>query len=360
MASCAGERFIAPRTSPRVRMSEVRYGPFRLSPRLVQTFVLLLPPALMFALQGLHETTIHCQRDQSGLSCTVRESPSCAGGDPFTPVSALSTRRVVRSRSVPHAIGRVLVLDTQGREHESFDVSYADSAALASALQRFISDGTDTHFDESLAEFRFGLALGVLFLGLGLLALGTAIRGSGSALLSVSPERDRLAVARKFCGVTFSRYELDVGHAAAVEIAWSPTDARGQSGLRDLSGRLRVITPDGNAFIPRHYAGGRKVHLRGAAELRELLQLPPMYDELFEPALAPAESGLGNRIGTVVCGIALGTAEGLCLMYILSVLLGPRPTPFDLSPLWLIAVSAALGAIVAQRWERRRFDNDRE
>jgi len=334
----------------------LRYGPFRLAPGALQFFILLLPLLLTFALQALHETTVRCQRDKIGLSCTVRESPSGVGGDPFTPVSARSTREVVRSRSGPHVMGRVIVLDTQGREHQSLDVSHDDSVALASALQRFIGDGTEAHFDQSLDQFSLGAAVfGAVFFALGLLLLGSAVRGSGSVELSLGLDRERLTLARKYCGVTFSRYELNVARAAAVEIQWFRQ--HGRHGPGDLFGRLCVATPNGNVFIPSHYARGRQVHLRGAAQLRELLHLTPMHDHLFEPELAHPELRLVDRAGTVLFGVAIGIFEGRLLVASLSLLLGPRPLPIDLSPLWLIAVGAGLGGLIAPQWARQRLDD---
>jgi hypothetical protein len=334
----------------------LRYGPFRLAPSALQFFILLLPVVLVFSLQALHATTVRCQRDRLGVSCAMHESPSGVGGDPFTPASVRSTRKVVQSRSGPHAMGRLVVLDTQGREHQSFDVAHEDALAVANALQRFIDDGAETHFDQSLDQFASGdAAFAVLCLAIALFALGNAFRGSGWAELDWHPNRQRLAVARKYCGLTCSRCELDVAGAASVEIQWFRKHDR--HGPGDLFGRLCVATPNGNVFIPAQYARGRRVHMRGAAAVRDLLGLAPMNDELYEPALTRPAPGLAERVGTVVFGLAVGIGVGACFMQSLWLLLGDRSSQSGLSFLWLIAAAAVLGGLVAPRWARQRLDD---
>jgi hypothetical protein len=327
----------------------LRYGPFPVGRRQLLTFLVMLPLILTFVLQGLHRTRLSCMRDTRGVTCTLIELPSGVG-DAFSPVSARSTRQIVRGRSGPHAMGSLAVLDTSGEEHESIAVSYDESSELAGELQRYLA-GTVAKFDGVLYDFRFSLVLAGLLSTLGGLALRAAISRSGWAELVLDREREQLTVTRKWCALALSRTELDVRGAHAVDIDWLREEPMRASSA-DLSARLWLHTPNGSAFIPEQYARGALVHLRGAAALRELLGLSPVDTPIYDPAAMVPKLELRDRIQAIVVGAACGATHGLCLLASVQFWAGPRPSPVALSSGWLIVAGAALEAFIALCWSQ--------
>ena len=327
----------------------LRYGPFPVGRRQLLTCLVILPLILTFVLQGLHRTRVSCTRDTRGVTCTLSELPSGIG-DAFSPVSARSTRQIVRGRSGPHAMGSLAVLDTSGEEHESIAVSYDESLELATELQRYLA-GTLAQFDGALYDFRFGLVLAGLLTALSGLALHAALSRSGWAELVLDRERERLTVTRKWCALALSRTELDVRGAHAVDIDWLREEPKHATST-DLSARLWLHTSNGSAFIPERYARGAVVHLRGAAALRELLGLSPVDTQIYEPSAMVPKRELRDRIEGIVVAAACGATHGFCLPASVQFWSGPRPSPVALSSGWLIVAGAALEAFIALCWSQ--------
>jgi len=327
---------------------ELRYGPFPIGRRQLLTFLVVLPLVLTFALQGLHRTSVSCTRETRGVTCTLLELPSGVGGA-FSPLSARSTRQIVRGRGGPHAKGRLVVLDTLDEEHASIAVSYDESLELAAELQRYLA-GTQTQFQGELYDLRFGLALGGLFLALGGLALRASLSRSGWAELAFDRPRGRLTVTRRCCGFVISRTELDVSGAQAVDIDWhreTPNLSRA-----DRSARLWLHTVSGSVFIPERYARGDLVHVQGAAALRQLLGLPPADTQIDDWTPLMPKRKLSDHLEAIVVGAASGAVHGLCLLASLQLCYDSRSLPLAGSSGWLIVAGAVLEAFIALCWSR--------
>jgi hypothetical protein len=336
-------------------LPQLRYGPFPVERRQIVSFLVVLPVVLTFVLQGLHRSSVSCTRERRGVTCALTELPSGVG-DAFSPVSARSTRQIVRGRSGPHAIGTLVVLDTLGQQHESIAVSYDESLELAAELQRYL-DGTQAQFDGVLYDFRFGLVLGGLFLALGGLALRAGLSGSGWVELVFDRQRGRLTATRRCCGLAISRTELDVSGVQAVDIAWHREPSKNAT-RADLSARLCLWmhTPNGSAFIPERFARGDIVHLQGAAALRELLSLTPVDTQIYNPSLPIPKGKLSDQIEAIAVGAACGAVHGLCLLASLQFCYGSRSLPLAGSSGWLIVAGAALGAFIVLCWSRLASD----
>ncbi len=319
-------------------------------------FLLGLPLAALPIVSALHGTTIRCARPGESVTCTVRDTLALEPSRPFTPVIARSTRRTVVGRSGPREIGRVVVRDTDDLEHESIEVAYEDSLLLASRLQRFLVDRELTHLEDSLEEWPGGTVLGGLFLALLSVALLFGLRDSGRVELALSgpSEPRRLTVTRKFWGFTLSRRVLDVTGAYSVVIEVSGKD-RGLPDAHakvDLFGRLRVLAPQGDVFIPERYARGRRVHVQGALALRELLGLPPADDSTFAPWLTPPKVAKLGWTETVAIGVAYGVVLGLLLLRTASFVFGDDPLPLRATLDWMILGGAVIASILLMRWMR--------
>ncbi|KYF69907.1 hypothetical protein [Sorangium cellulosum] len=321
----------------------VGYGPFPIRAARLLFSLLLLLGAIIVSIIALSKDHLACT---PGARCVLtRATPSRTTG---FPMSALRDARVDITRGSKGGSQGAVVLVLDGGHQLSLQKVSPERAAEVAAIVRAGIAG-EQRIDVTLRGpwWIFPLAIGMLAMGLTMAYSST--KGLGRFHLEITRGGAALRARRFVLTIPVSSHEVSLEGVADVRVEggtlgemWlgkgeAPSPA-GRIVLVDRSGAARPLT---EAAFP-----GQAVHLRAAAELRELLGIERERHGVEEQlaSLPLTRTPIGTRIAVAWAGMTVGALAGLGIFGLAGVALGLLSTS-DPIETWSLAVGGGGGAI---------------
>ena len=276
---------------------------------------------------------------------------------PF-PLDQLRGARVIEVKS-GKSTRSVVQLDLGARKWRMVPTTAAETQRVAAKINDFVKSDAPTFEVRQHNPIWFGL-VGIGFLLAGTVLIWSGLRGAGRIRLEVTS--DRIRWTRRVFGLRLSKGELrmDAFRDAVrdVVVEWSKRSHffQHRHELPETFARLRVIDKDGTSrpIVERSFRG-HKVHLRAAAELRRVLELPPRpadaqreQDHLAAAARPPETpssfSGKGGRFAAAWLGMCLGALGGMMLLALFKLIFQSASTSDQITD-WDALIGGGGGAL---------------
>ncbi len=314
------------RARPEEPTVTVLWGPFpvRWGPLVAVVPCLFL--GILLTMMGFDKGVLRCERAHNfcGYQRTTFINRRVR---PF-PLDQLRGARVIEVKSGKRTRSAVQ-LDLGERKWRMVPTTAAETQRVAAKINEFVKSDAPTLEVHQHNPIWFGL-VGIGFLLAGMALLWSGLRGAGRIRLEVASDRIRWTRRILRLRASSGEFRLDAFRDAIrdVVVEWSKRSHffQHRHEIPETFARLRVINKDGSSrpLVERSFRG-HEVHLRAAAELRRVLELPPRREDAqreqdhLAAAARPPEtpgsfSGRGGRFAAAWLGMCVGSLGGMAVL----------------------------------------------